>query len=63
MVGASKELKSKELILEQKFAEGQTDDEVAAWGVKIEDCLTEADEQVETLNNQIHQMEANSKAA
>ena len=53
----------KELILEQKFAEGQTDDEVAAWGEEIEDRLVEADEQVQMLNNQIRQMEVNSKAA
>ena len=53
----------KEFILEQKFAEGQTDDEVVAWGEEIEDRLAEADEQVQMLNNQIRQMEVNSKAA
>ena len=34
----------KELILEQKFAEGQMDDEVAVWGEEIEDRLAESDE-------------------
>ena len=47
----------KESIKEQKFAEGETDEQAKTWGEEIENQLAEADDKARELNQQIQCME------
>ena len=47
----------KESIEEQKFAKGETDEQVKTWGEEIENQLTEADDKARELDQQIQHME------
>ena len=53
----------KEQIEEQKFAKGESEDEVRTWGEEAENLLAEADEGVKKLAKHIQQMQADRQAA